>query len=211
MKTLRARLVVALVLGALLTGCGQGSPESSRIQFGSPAVGANGVISPRYRCGAGTIWLPLRWGSVPEDARELVLYLGRFEAKSGGGKGKGFEVPFGVFMTGIKPSLRSIEANTFPPGLVPLAFHTSNSCPSQGKRRNLLVELFALDQPGQVAPQSLGASFVTRLTEDALGVPEPAAKSALAEKLIENAQAVGVFTATYGSRAPDVNSGIQGR
>jgi phosphatidylethanolamine-binding protein (PEBP) family uncharacterized protein len=198
MKALRiwlGVLAVALILG----GCGQASSkESSTIRFWSPAVQANGVISPRVSCGAGTIWLPLKWGTLPDGTKELVLYFGWFKDKAAGGRRK-IVVPFGSVIYKIKPSAHGIAANTLPSESEFLYF-TLNNCQPVRKGQSYLVELFALGHPQQAVPETLNASFVTGITEEALGKGRFAGDSEVETRLREEALAVGRLTATYGPK-----------
>jgi hypothetical protein len=186
-------LVIALMIG----GCGQGSPDSSTIRFESPAVQANGVISPRVSCGAGTLWIPLKWGAVPSGTEELAVYIGRFK-EAGEAGAHGVKVPFGALVSGIDPRVHGIAANTFPPEVVPAVFGPV-SCPPVRKGQNILLEVFALDEEGS-APTSLGSGSAARLTEEALEVGRFAAGAEPETTLAEEALAVGSLTATYGPR-----------
>src|SRR6476646_7266100 len=196
-----ARWPVALAVALMLAGCGKASSEepanglsdSSKIDCGSPAVGADGVISPRVSCGAGTLWLPLKWGSVPDGTDEIAVYIGRFKYKTVDGARK-LIAPFGSLVSGIEPGLHGIAANTFPPGAVPANFG-STSCPLVRKGQNILLGLFAFDT-GWAGPGSLEAGFTARLTEEVLGVEQPKASSKSATRLTEKALGVGRVTAT---------------
>jgi hypothetical protein len=187
-------LAVALVL----TGCGAASSGSERIAFGSPAVRDDGVISAHYRCGGGTIWLPLKWGSLPADTKELALYIGRFRAGTFAGS-PSLMVFFGTLITGIDPAVHGIATNTLPPGSIPASYRTFYSCPSERRGQEILLAVFAFDRVRrEPPPASLSAGFVTGLTEELVGVDGSDPGSESAAKLIDEALAVGRFTATYG-------------
>jgi phosphatidylethanolamine-binding protein (PEBP) family uncharacterized protein len=191
-------LTAAVVL--LICGCGQGSTASiaPTIHLESPAVGADGVISPRVRCGAGTIWLPLKWGSPPSGTKELVLYFGWFKQGTETG-GKGLLVPFGAVVREIRPSLRGIAANTLPEGSE-YSYFTVNNCQPQRKGQSYLVELFALDHPQSAVPEPLTRRFVTGITEEALGTGRFAGGSAAETRLKEESLASSHLVATYGPK-----------
>lgn len=139
----------------ILSGCGgassesssQASPSAATIQLESPAVQDNGVISPDVACGAGTIWLPLKWSDVPSGTEEMILYFGRFRREDAGGAQR-VRVPFAAMLTGISPELHGMAANTFPAGSEPVIFGTSENCQTARIGQKLLVELFALGAPG---------------------------------------------------------------
>lgn len=189
--------LVALIATLVLAGCGEGSSDSSRIDFWSPAVGPDDVISPQVSCGGGTLWLPLKWGSVPDETNELAAYIGRFKYKTVDGEKK-LVAQFGALVSGIDPGLHGIAANTFPPEVVPVSVGLT-SCPVVRKGQNILLGLFALDT-GWVAPTSLDTSFIARLTEEAVGVERPKASSESAARLTEKALAAGWVTAIYGPK-----------
>lgn len=189
----------ALAVALILAGCGQSSQENgSTIRFESPAVRADGVISPSYRCGGGSIWLPLKWGSVPPDTKELVVYLGRFIGGAETGSRR-LRVPFGILITNIDPSTPGIPTNTLPPESVPVTYRTFNSCPPARKGQNVLLQLFALERPLQT-PASPSSDSVIELTEAALGIDQSAATSKWVAELTEEALASSRFTATYGRK-----------
>jgi hypothetical protein len=188
---------MALMLG----GCGEASPESASqaapntttIRLESPAVQTNGLIVPDVACGAGTIWLPLKWGQPPKGTEELVLYFGRFEEKAG--DPRSVAVSFAAIITGISPELRGMAANTFPPGSEYKYFVSLKNCPPVREGQHFLVELFALDGARGV-PQD--DDFATRLAEEALRVEQPVTSSPAAEDFRDEALGVGQFTAVYG-------------
>lgn len=190
----RAMPAVAL----LLIGCGPAAPGDSTIRFWSPAVQANGVVSPRVSCGAGTLWLPLKWGALPDGTEELIVYIGRFKYGSVGAAEE-VKVPFGALVARIGPRTRGIAANTFPPGVEPVSFGPT-SCPRVRKGQNILMALFALDHAAAFPLESFDSDFATALTEEALGIGRFAGSSDAETPLTEEALAVGHFTATYGPR-----------
>jgi hypothetical protein len=192
--------VLAIVL--MLAGCGESSSEeSAKIRFESRAVLPNGEISPSYECGFGSVWLPLKWGSVPPETEELVLYFGRFKENAGAGSPK-IKVPFAILITDIDPTVREIETNTLPEGVVPVVYKIPNSCPSARNGQNIVMQLFALDGERQLTAEgvfpSLDKESVAQLTEDALGMEQSSETSELAATLTEEALGSGSFTATYG-------------
>lgn len=168
MKTLRVWQLAMLIAALMVAGCGQSSSESSEIDFWSPAVEADGVISPRVSCGAGTLWLPLKWGSVPSETEELAVFIGRF--KEGDGAERLRTMPFGALVSGIDPGVRGIAANTFPPDVIPASFGPV-SCPLARRGQRIHLELFALDhmRPA-VSSASLSPDLVIRLANEALAV-----------------------------------------
>jgi len=196
--------LAALMVASMLAGCGSGSSsdpatmsDRAAIDFRSPGVGTDGVISPQVSCGAGTLWLPLKWGAVPKGTAELAIYIGRVEYENVDGAKK-FVAPFGALVYGIDPALHGIAANTFPQGVGPAGYY-GRSCPSVRTGQDILLALLALDRRG-AAPPSLTADFGTRLAEETLRVEQPATSSEPAMKLLDETLAVGRITATYGPK-----------
>jgi hypothetical protein len=169
--------------------------DPARIRFESAAVRADDVISPRFECGGGSVWLPLRWGAVPPDTEELVVYLGRFIPRKGADPRR-LSVPFGIFITKIDPSIRGIPTNTLPPESSYVTYKPFNSCPQGRRGQNILLRLFALERP--VYWRSLSSDAVIEFTESALGMgtSSPAVKW-LAE-LSDQTLASSRIVATYG-------------
>lgn len=167
----------------------------ARIRFESPAVRADGVVSPRFECGGGSIWLPLRWGAVPPETEELAVYLGRFVPRKGAHSQR-LSVPFGIFITNIDPSIRGIPTNTLPAESSYVTYKPFDSCPRERRGQNILLILFALERP--VRWRSLSSDAVVGFTESALGMGTPAPTVEWAAELSERTLASSRIVATYG-------------
>ncbi len=205
LAALRPLWILLGLVGLLaLAGCGGGSSDGSasdgggqgrstaELELESPAVGADGTISPRVSCGSGTIWLPLKWGSPPSGTKELVLYWGRFE--EGKAQGSGVKVSFAAVVTGISPALRGMAANTFPAGVEYQYFISIKNCPPARAGQRFLVELFAFDWQRAVPPDD---RFAAALAEEALSVERPANESQVASEFRDEALASDRFVAVY--------------
>jgi hypothetical protein len=142
-------------------GCGSGSTgATSPIRLKSAAV-SNGRIRPPYECGAGSLWLPLEWGAVPSETKELAVYMGHFHYETVDGRRK-LVVPFADLVSHIRPSVHRIAANGLPEGVSWSFF--GRSCPlSRGEK--VLQELFAFDRVGD---RKMDKRLATRLTEEAM-------------------------------------------
>ena len=191
----------ALLAVALLAGCGgdsssdasEGPPE---ITLESPAIGKDGVISPRYECGGGSIWLPLRWSQAPEGTKELVLYFGRYRyVKKGKGEPR-VKVPFGILITKLDPSRRGV--NALPIEAEPtLTYHPFQSCvPREGQ--NVILQLFALKRP-LLYPEA-DTETVYDLVETVLGEKSDRGNPKWVKELTEESLATAQITATYGPK-----------
>ena len=211
MMALRCSGLAGLAAAVALVGCGETSSGdsrtatadgsragSSRIEFESPGVRA-GVVTKGYECGGGTIWLPVRWGSVPDGTEEIVLYNGRFKRESVGGARK-VVVPFASLVQGVEPELHRLPVTPAGPTVSMTSFRPFNSCPWAKRGQNILLVLFAVGSAGKAAPERPSAAFGARLTEEALGVARPRTASKAAARLVAESLAVGRLMATYGPR-----------
>ncbi len=206
-----SRTVAFIMLVSLaLVGCGKSADEVNtydqstgsegeklrEIRFESPAVRKDGVISRRFECGGGSIWLPLRWDAPPPGTEELAVYLGRFVPGEGGGSRR-LSVPFGIFITGIDPSTRGIPTNTLPPESSYITYKPFNSCPQDRRGQNVVLRLFALDRP--ISWGALGTPAVVEFTESTLRTnPSPSSTTSWLAELEERTVASGRIDTTYG-------------
>lgn len=193
----RASLGLGLIAAALaLSGCGGGessaSPVPSVIDFSSPAV-KNGVTDPTVRCGWGSLWLPLKWGAVPEDTKEMAVYIGRYKYATDGGTRK-LVVPFANLVSHIDPSQHDVQANVFPEGAnwSPIG---GLSCPPKAEGQRVLMQLFALDRVR--APRALDYRQAIQLTEEALHASSDLEARQPSGGLMAEALGVGRFTTTF--------------
>lgn len=184
-----------VVLALASAGCGSdsSSSETSVIDLKSPGVEANGVIKPSVSCGEGSLWVPLKWGELPEDTKELAIFIGRFKYVNEGGKRKVF-VPFADLVSKIKPTEHQLIANVLPEG-VSWSFFGTLSCPPVRTGQNILLELFALDSVHQ---RAMKQRLATRLVEEALRHPHPSESSRSPGKLTSDTAAIGRLITTYG-------------
>jgi hypothetical protein len=195
--------IAALACVLALASCGGESSSDtaaagpSELSFESPAIGPDGVISARYECGGGSIWLPLRWSQAPPGTREFVLYFGRYRnPKAKKQESPRLEVPFGILITKLDPSRHGV--NALPVESEPvLIHHNLRSCvPRRGQ--NILLQLFALKQPLPIPEAE--ADTVLDLTEAVLGDGADPKDPAWVKELTEESLASAQITATYGRK-----------
>jgi hypothetical protein len=183
-----------VVVALALAGCGSGStPITSVIDLKSSGIQANGVIRPNVSCGAGSLWIPLEWGSLPEDTKELAIYIGRFKYVKDGDARK-LVVPFADLVSKIKPSEHRLVANVLPEG-VSWSYFGRLSCPPVRQGQNVLLQLFALDR---IHGRAMKQRLATRLAEEALAKRQPDTAPRSPGKLTSDVTAVGRLIATYG-------------
>ncbi|HET7486270.1 MAG TPA: hypothetical protein VFJ64_12970 [Solirubrobacterales bacterium] len=178
-----------------LASCGGGSsaPATSAIDLKSPGIQANGELKPSTRCGWGSLWIPLEWGELPEDTKELAIYLGRFGYAKENGKRK-VVVHFADLVSKFKPTEHKLVANVLPEG-VSWSYFGTNCLPQGGGRgQSILLEVFALDRIHQ---RTMKRALATRLTEEALADPNPTEGPRSPGELTADSVAVGRLITPY--------------
>jgi phosphatidylethanolamine-binding protein (PEBP) family uncharacterized protein len=182
---------LALALCSLLAACGGGratspsatagakhSPVVARqvIKVGSPALVAGGIVPRPYTC-AQKIWLPLRWGAIPRNTGELVLYMGGF--------GKTRLLKPGVTLTpitsrivvlGLKPTLHTLDIGPLPKHALGLTEAGVPMCPHRTSGEKLFFKLYALPRGQRVSLASVNTqspiNILNRVAHDALAIGE---------------------------------------
>jgi hypothetical protein len=107
------------------------------------------VIPARYKCSDKNIWLPLKWGALPERTQELALYIVRFSSPkvTSGGQVKA-EIKSEALILGLDPTLRELRRGRYPHGsLLAIRARPGESrslCPQRGVAENLLFRIYAL-------------------------------------------------------------------
>lgn len=186
-------LIVA-ILG--LAGCGSASSDSpalSTIDLKSPALRPNGELKQSVRCGWGSLWIPLEWGEVPDDTKELAIYLGRFKYANEHGRRK-VVVQFADLVSKFKPTEHRLVANVLPEGVS--WSHFGANCVTPRRGQNLLLMVFALDRV-RVGERQITRPLATRLTEEALARPQPTGEAQPLDKLVQDTTAVGRLITRY--------------
>ncbi len=183
-------IAVALVLA----GCGGASsnrPTLSAIDLESSGLLANGEMKPSTRCGWGAIWIPLHWGKVPGNTKELVIYFARFKLASEHGKQR-VVVQFADLVSKVEPSEHRLVANVLPEGISWSNFGTN--CVTARGGQHLLLEVFALNRIG---PRTITRAQATRLTEEALAHPQAIEGTRPPGRPLQGATAVGRLITGY--------------
>jgi hypothetical protein len=152
---------------------------------------ANGELKPSTRCGWGSLWVPLQWGEVPKNTKELAVYLGRFKYAKEHGKQRVI-VQFADLVSKFKPTEHRLLANVLPEGISWSDFGTN--CVTAQRGQKLLLEVFALDRVG---PRLITRPQATRLTEEALAHPQPTEGGPPPGEPLQGAKAVGRLITGY--------------
>jgi hypothetical protein len=191
-KLIRGASGLGLIVVALIfASCGGDSPTTSVIALKSPGVKTSGELKPNVRCGWGSLWVPLEWGDVPGNTKELAILLARFKYANEGGKQKPV-VLFSDLVSKFKPTERRLVANVLPQGISWSYFGTN--CVTSGRGQHLLLEVFALDN---VRNRKIDRRLATRLTEEALSDSSATQGPRSPGELTEDAAGVGRLITTY--------------
>jgi hypothetical protein len=195
-KAARIAWGLGLLFAALaLANCGGGSSPSvtSVINLKSSGLQANGELKQSTRCGWGSLWVPLEWGKLPEDTKELAIYLGRFKDTKENGKRK-VVVHFADLVSKFKPTEHKLVANVLPSGISWSYFGTNCVLPQSGRGQSILLEVFALDR---IHERTMTRNLATRLTEEALAHPNPTEGPRSPGELTGDTVAVGRLITPY--------------
>lgn len=154
-------VATALLLLALLAGCGGGAKLPTTTAATQPATGttrerppvgdtidlrilgllADGFLPARYTCDGADTSMPVRWSGVPHGTEELVLFILNIQPVHG----KPF-VDWSV--AGLSPGLHGIPAGRLPLGAVvgrnTLGRDAYSICPERGQLQLYIAALFAL-------------------------------------------------------------------
>lgn len=184
------RLLVTAAACAFLTGCGSqlGVPAKSQrnqpqlIGLQSAAVGANGIISSKFRC-AKNIWLPLSWTHLPANTAEVVLYIGGYGPRTVTPEGTILSpIVSGVVITGLDPKVHALDAGALPAGATSVAAASVPVCPPRAHGGRFIIKAFALRSQDRISRGTLESQ------------EEPLE---LLESVTKKASGVGSFLARY--------------
>jgi len=187
----RVATAVATIVAALLGSCGEAhnagiasaSAPPHRIAFWSPAVSMTRNIPEAYVCKAG-IWLPLQWGEVPKDTKELVLVFEGFSAPRRVAHSPGEDLSVlisGGGIVGLSPALRGVGVGPVPAGARFVSEAHVPICSARSAGRQIVFTLYALPRGHEVT--------------EALRLKPP---SELLAAIARQATGLGEFTAGYG-------------
>jgi len=178
-------LLLAVAVTIVGAGCGGTSTPSANnapeIAFQSPVLNAKKVIPARFSCNADKIWLPLRWGVLPANTKELVLYMARFSDLKHNANGATARLLAQALVIGLKPSLHRLPAGKLPHGALIGEYETGAEripiCPSGRTGQGFVFRLYALPNHLNITKGQQGGGLLTKLNNEAL--------------------AAGTFTASY--------------
>jgi hypothetical protein len=179
------------LLAIAVAGCGSATtnsaPESkARIAFQSPVVSTSGAIPASFKCSENKVWIPLRWGALPTDTKELVIYVARFARpeRIPGGAARASLVAQELII-GLKPTLHGLPVGKLPQGALVGTYEIGNKrasiCPTKSgsskSKDGVLFGLYALSHHQAISKGSQSGGLLNKLRSEAV--------------------AVGTFTAVY--------------
>jgi phosphatidylethanolamine-binding protein (PEBP) family uncharacterized protein len=178
-------VICVLTLAVAAAGCGgSNSPavnNAPEIAFQSPVLTAGKVIPARYKCDLNKVWLPVRWGPLPANTKELVMYVARYNDVKSTANGASVHLLSQALVVGLKPTLHELRAGKLPHGALVGEYEASSQrtpiCPAGRPAQGFVFRLYALRSPLNISKGKQGASLLNKLNSEAL--------------------AAGTFTASY--------------
>jgi phosphatidylethanolamine-binding protein (PEBP) family uncharacterized protein len=173
-----------VLVAAAVAGCGSATTSNSTatenkptIAFHSPALNARGFIPSSIRCSEGKIWLPLRWGTLPVDTKELAIYVARFGKPEGvpGGTARAALLAQQLIL-GLKPTLHGLAVGKLPQGALIGRYETgpnkgASICPPQGStQEGVLFRLYVLPHRQEIGKGPQGNELLSKLSSEAVAV-----------------------------------------
>lgn len=138
------------------------------ISLFSSAVSPGGKIRDGFTCKERDNWLPLRWGKLPADTAELVLYFGRFENVLRG-RSPGLHIPAGSLVLGLSPQRHKLDVGSHPADAAVARFRPKSLCPRL-RAGHFTIQLFALSREQRIAPETIDINTLTELTLNSLAI-----------------------------------------
>jgi phosphatidylethanolamine-binding protein (PEBP) family uncharacterized protein len=173
--------VVSVVLLAIaVTGCGSSTTgttteNKATIAFESPVVNTKGFIPAGFKCNAAKVWIPMRWGALPADTKELVIYVARFGVpqRTVGGTARASLLAQELII-GLKPTLHGLPVGKLPHGALIGIYEIGNKrasvCPAKGSAQGILFGLYALNHRQEISKGAQSGSLLNKLRSEAVAV-----------------------------------------
>jgi phosphatidylethanolamine-binding protein (PEBP) family uncharacterized protein len=170
----------AVLLAVAVGGCGSTTSgttaeNKAAIAFVSPVVNTKGFIPASFKCNAAKVWIPMRWGSLPADTKELVMYVARFATpqQSGGGTVRA-SLLAQELIVGLKPTLHGLSVGKLPHGALVGIFEIGKKrasiCPAKGSSQGILFGLYALDHRQEIGKGSQSGNLLSKLRSEAVAI-----------------------------------------
>jgi phosphatidylethanolamine-binding protein (PEBP) family uncharacterized protein len=171
-------MVGAVLLAAAVGGCGSSTTgttteNKAKIAFVSPVVNAKGFIPASFKCNAGKVWIPMRWGSLPAGTKELVMYVARFAPTQRTASGATrASLLAQELIIGLKPTLHGLSVGKLPHGALVGVFEVgekrSSICPAKGSGQGVLFGLYALNHRQEIGKGSQSGNLLNKLRSEAV-------------------------------------------
>jgi phosphatidylethanolamine-binding protein (PEBP) family uncharacterized protein len=171
----------AVLLAVAVAGCGSTAATSStaekkpRIAFQSSAVNRKGRIPGSFKCSESKVWIPMRWGALPADTKELILYVARFGSPTSNPGGTASAALLSQeLIIGLKPTLHGLSVGNLPHGALIGTYEIGNKHvsigPKKGSSEGVLFGLYALDHQQKISKGSQNGALLNRLRSEAVAV-----------------------------------------
>jgi len=170
------------LLAVAVAGCGSTTTTSTalerkpRIAFQSPVVSTRGAIPATFKCSENRIWIPLRWGTLPTNTKELVIYIARFgrPESAPGGTARAALIAQELII-GLKPTLHGLAVGKLPHGALIGTYEIGNKrasiCPVKGSsQEGVVFGLYALAHHQQISKGSQSGGLLNKLRAEAVAV-----------------------------------------
>lgn len=180
-RALQTGFGVALVVSALSVGCGGLDSEntdaenesllgkSDVLKVKSPTLGSSGAIPVGVRCRPYSVWVPLRWSSVPVDTREIVVSISFDEFRSREGGGVESVLVSEEIIGNLAPDMQRLTAGPVPDGAFIKHHYAGGYCPPTDRESGLVFSVFALPAGNRLKRfEAIGLSTVKALEGRAL-------------------------------------------
>lgn len=160
---------------------GEDSSIKPKISLSSPVLERGIVIPSRYTC-AADVWLPIRWGALPPDTREVVLYFSSYGIPKRLGHGQTISklVAAGGVIR-LDPGLHRLRVGRPPEGASVVGERSAQICPPKHPGQRFFFTLYALSAEHRI----------TRTDLESMGA------GALLAKIGRESEAIGEFAARY--------------
>lgn len=143
--------------------------EAQPIPLMSGAINQRGRILDGYECKRHAFWLPLRWGNLPRETKNVALFFGRV-APADGRRSAPLATVSASLVTGLSPRTHRIAVGKLPKQVLVAAYRPMAACPLHRTGQQFFFRLYAL--PRSVDPNSLNIESPTTMFREALAIGE---------------------------------------
>lgn len=156
--------VLSVVFALVFSACGSGggtartASRQAQIALTSPSMvngrapGQSQTIPVRYTCDGSNTTPAFRWGAVPPNTAQLVLFMFKLGRQTPTGNGRfRVEIDSEWAIADLPVGIHEVPAGKLPPGAV-VAGKRYSICPPKGKAASYLFQINALSRRLAVRP-----------------------------------------------------------